>query len=475
MEQQSLAIEAQRRDHRQLGSRQFERKRMFLEDLCVAPAARPVELEHQRAVVRRAELVDAVLIAVQREQATVAFHAERFRRRQDGVRRQSREGLLFLPAHSCALIPARSCAAGHTQCRARHAGGGPVGYDLGPRNRHFPHPGHPMAHSTVLVTGGAGYIGSHVVLQLRERGEKRGRARQPGHRASARPCSTCRWSWATSATANSSAALLREHGIDTVLHFAAHTIVPESVRNPLKYYGNNTCSTRSLLQSCAEAGVRHFVFSSTAAVYGVLADGYAERRHTDRTHQPLWHVQADVRMDAARPVVRDPAAATSCCAISTSPGRTRRVASASRPATRPCSSRWPPRRRSASAPACRCSGRTIPRRTAPVSARLHPRHRPRDGPPRCPALPARRGRFHDPELRLWPRLQRPRGAAVGRAGQWRRIAVREEPRREGDPPVLVARADRIKALLGWTPALDDLDQIVRSSLEWEKKLLASPW
>ena len=64
--------------------------------------------------------------------------------------------------------------------------------------------------------------------------------------------------------------LLREHRIDTVMHFAAHTIVPESVRNPLKYYGNNTCSTRSLLQSCAENGVRHFVFSSTAAVYGTV-------------------------------------------------------------------------------------------------------------------------------------------------------------------------------------------------------------
>jgi UDP-glucose 4-epimerase len=57
----------------------------------------------------------------------------------------------------------------------------------------------------------------------------------------------------------------------------------------------------------------------------------------------------------------------------------------------------------------------------------------------------------------------------------RKLAVREEPRREGDPPVLVARADRIKQRLGWQPALDDLDQIVRSSLQWEQKLLASPW
>ena len=56
-----------------------------------------------------------------------------------------------------------------------------------------------------------------------------------------------------------------------------------------------------------------------------------------------------------------------------------------------------------------------------------------------------------------------------------KLVVREEPRREGDPPVLVARADRIKSVLGWTPRLDDLDTIVRTSLEWERKLLQSPW
>jgi UDP-glucose 4-epimerase len=59
------------------------------------------------------------------------------------------------------------------------------------------------------------------------------------------------------------------------VHFAAHTIVPESVSEPLKYYGNNTCQTRNLLASCVRGGVKHFVFSSTAAVYGILASGTA--------------------------------------------------------------------------------------------------------------------------------------------------------------------------------------------------------
>ena len=131
-----------------------------------------------------------------------------------------------------------------------------------------------MKQPSILVTGGAGYIGSHVVLQLRARGERvvvlddlsRG-FRQAvldaplvvghvGDRDAVR-------------------ALLRDHGVDTVMHFAAYTIVPESVREPLRYYANNTCATRSLLECCLAAGVRHFVFSSTAAVYGMPVSGVA--------------------------------------------------------------------------------------------------------------------------------------------------------------------------------------------------------
>jgi UDP-glucose 4-epimerase len=57
----------------------------------------------------------------------------------------------------------------------------------------------------------------------------------------------------------------------------------------------------------------------------------------------------------------------------------------------------------------------------------------------------------------------------------RRLVIREEPRRAGDPPVLIAQADRIRAVLGWKPRLDDLDTIVRSALHWEERLLRSPW
>ncbi|MFO0454175.1 MAG: UDP-glucose 4-epimerase GalE, partial [Pseudomonadota bacterium] len=131
-----------------------------------------------------------------------------------------------------------------------------------------------MQRKGILVTGGAGYIGSHVVRQLGEAGERvvtldnlsRGFREAVTH-----------GELVIGDTGDRALVLdvLRRHEIDTVMHFAAFTIVPESVAEPLKYYANNTCSTRSLLECCVEAGVEHFVFSSTAAVYGMPAGGVA--------------------------------------------------------------------------------------------------------------------------------------------------------------------------------------------------------
>src|SRR6186713_2007156 len=128
--------------------------------------------------------------------------------------------------------------------------------------------------STVLVTGGAGYIGSHTVLQLLARGERVVVLDDlsTGFRQAVRDVPLVVGNVGDRTITDR---LLAEHKVDTIIHFAAHTIVPESVSNPLKYYGNNTCSTRSLLQCCQEAGVKHFVFSSTAAVYGIPEGGLA--------------------------------------------------------------------------------------------------------------------------------------------------------------------------------------------------------
>ena len=135
------------------------------------------------------------------------------------------------------------------------------------------------------MTGGAGYIGSHVVRQLGEAGEKV---------VSLDNLST---GFRAAVTAGDlvigdtgDAKLLDEifsaHDIDTVMHFAAKTIVPESVADPLKYYGNNTANSRTLLACCAENDVKHFVFSSTAAVYGIPPDGKASEATATKPINP---------------------------------------------------------------------------------------------------------------------------------------------------------------------------------------------
>ena len=131
-----------------------------------------------------------------------------------------------------------------------------------------------MSRDTVLVSGGAGYIGSHVVLQLRARGERVVVLDNlsTGFRQAIGDTPLVVGDCGDRALVGR---VLSEHQVDTVMHFAANTVVPESVRDPLKYYGNNTCATRNLLESCMQGGVRQFVFSSTAAVYGIPESGLA--------------------------------------------------------------------------------------------------------------------------------------------------------------------------------------------------------
>lgn len=134
--------------------------------------------------------------------------------------------------------------------------------------------------ASILVTGGAGYIGSHVVKQLGLRSES---IIVLDNLSTGFSDAVLFGQLVVGETGDQALVtkILEEHNIDTVMHFAAHTIVPESVSNPLKYYSNNTCSTQSLLECCQGAGVKNFIFSSTAAVYGELEGGVA--RETTET------------------------------------------------------------------------------------------------------------------------------------------------------------------------------------------------
>jgi UDP-glucose 4-epimerase len=122
---------------------------------------------------------------------------------------------------------------------------------------------------TVLVTGGAGYIGSHAVLALRDAGY--------GVVVIDNLVTGFRWAVPddvpfVEASIDDEAvvaATLREHGIGSIIHFAGSVVVPESVSDPLKYYLNNTVRSRSLIASAVDGGIKHFIFSSTAATYGI--------------------------------------------------------------------------------------------------------------------------------------------------------------------------------------------------------------
>jgi len=326
---------------------------------------------------------------------------------------------------------------------------------------------------SILVTGGAGYIGSHVVRQLGERGERvvvldnLGK----GFRQAVVDADLVVGEVGDQALVSR---LMAERQVDTVMHFAAHTIVPESVALPLKYYGNNTCSTRSLLQTSIEHGVEHFVFSSTAAVYGIPEDGYAGE---DSPTQPINAYGTSKLMSEW--MLRDVAAVNPLRYVAL---RYFNVAGSD-----------PSGRIGQATP-----GATLLTKVAceaMVGKRAHVSIFGIDYP--TPDGTGVRDYLHvedlaSAHLRALDYL-RAQGrsvtlnvgyghgysvrevlAMVERVGG-KPLVIREEARRAGDPAYLVARAARIRTELGWQPRYDDLEAIVTSSLAWEQKLLREPW
>jgi len=326
---------------------------------------------------------------------------------------------------------------------------------------------------TVLVTGGAGYIGSHTVLQLVARGERVVVLDDlsTGFRQAVRDVPLVVGNVGDRKLVDQ---LLAEHRVDTIVHFAAHTIVPESVSDPLKYFGNNTCATRSLLECASRAGVKLFVFSSTAAVYGMPATGLAAE---DSPTQPINPYGTSKLMSEW--MLRDLSAATSLrhvvlryfnVAGSDPEGRIGQSTAKATLLIKVAAEHAVGKRSQLSVfgtdyPTPDGTGvRDYIHVTDLASAHLNALDYLRAG---GNSLTANVGYGHGYSVReVLDSVERIAGT---------KLNVREEPRRPGDPPSLVAKCDRVRELLKWTPQHNQLDTIVRTSLDWERRLQRDPW
>lgn len=320
---------------------------------------------------------------------------------------------------------------------------------------------------SVLVTGGAGYIGSHMSLALLERGEEvvvldnlsTGRRElvppdaelvigDVGDRDLARR-------------------VIEDHRVEAVLHFAGSAVVPDSVKKPLLYYANNTVASRELIEACVMTGVRNFIFSSTAAIYAPTGAAMIDEAAAKAPPNPYGRSKLMTEW-----MLQDAAAATGLRYLAL---RYFNVAGAD------------PQGR---------TGQSTPRATHLIKCACQAAlgQRPYLGvfgvDYDTPDGTGVRDYIHVSDLvsahaLALDHLRRGGASGAYNCGYGRgfsvreviaaveaaagvRLPVKELPRREGDPPSVVADPARLKAELDWRPRYDDLRQIVRHALAWER-------
>jgi len=328
-----------------------------------------------------------------------------------------------------------------------------------------------MPKKSILVSGGAGYIGSHVVRQLGEAGE---RIVIIDNLSTGFEDAILYGDFVKGDIGDKDlvSRVLKDYDVDSVIHFAAHTIVPESVTNPLKYYGNNTCNSRNLMECCRDAGVKNFIFSSTAAVYGIPDTDSASET------SPLSPINAyGTSKLMTEWMLRDLSAVTELDHVAL---------------------------RYFNVAGCDLEGR-IGQSTEKATLLIKVA---------CEAAVGKRDQVYifgtdyptpdgtgvrdyihvedlaSAHLKALEYLRNGGESATLNCGYGHGYSVREvldtvekingkkldiveEERRAGDPPALIAEAESIREVTGWQPKYDDLDIIVKTSLEWEKKLMAN--
>ncbi|MCC9621443.1 UDP-glucose 4-epimerase GalE [Thalassospira sp. MA62] len=322
---------------------------------------------------------------------------------------------------------------------------------------------------TVLVTGGAGYIGSHAALALLDAGRSVVVLDDlsQGHR----------WAVPTGAAFVEGNCgdydLLRrvidEHGVTAIMHFAGSIIVPESVIYPLEYYNNNTVNSRALAQAAVDSGIKHFIFSSTAGVYGEpnktpisedsptrpISPYGTSKLMTEKMLEDASYAH-DLRYVALRyfnVAGADPKGRSG----QTSRKATHLIKIASQAATG----------------------------ARPQMAIYGEDYETPDGT--CVRDYIHVSDLANAHVLALEYLEKGGDSAVMNCGYGRGFSVKEvigavkqvsgvdfdvelADRRPGDPAALIAGADRIREKLGWTPQHDDLESIVRHALDWETSL-----
>ena len=323
----------------------------------------------------------------------------------------------------------------------------------------------------LLVTGGAGYIGGVVTLHLLRAGHQVTVLDDlsTGHADSVPDGAT----FVPGDVAERSGAVLADGDpYDGVLHFAAKAVVSESVEHPERYWRTNVAGTLALLDAMRANAVPRLVFSSTAATYGEPDEVPIPETAPTRPTNPYGASKLAVDLMITSEAAAHGLGATSLRYFNVagaSGGQGERhspethiipialqVVAGTRPVFAVNGTDYP----TPDGTGVRDYIHVEDLAAAHVNALAYLRD---GGTP----VVLNCGYGHGYSVReVIKSVERIAAAPV---------AVKDEPRRAGDPPILVARADKVRSTLGWTPRLDDLDLIVKTSLEWERKLQRTPW